>query len=216
MPTLVENRVFAQLTTHFNTGQCKGGRPEKPTGCRPWTISWKRTQCALNALGASKKIREAFKKAHISELLNVEPVEDPTEDLLPEDIYASYLQDPTRDVQEEIKFNVYETAEEQNILLKLLHQYSDVFSDKLGRGAATVTPMTIEVDEAGWYNDKRSREPTRPQSVARQHAINRWIRQAIADNVIRPSDATAWSQLHLTPKPNGKWRFNVDYRALNK
>ena len=105
-------------------------------------------------------MRAAFRKAHISELLNVEPVDDPTEDLLPEEIYASYLQDPTRETQEEIKFKVYGTAEEQNILLKLLHQYSDVFSDKLGRGAATVTPMKIEVDEAGWYNDKRSREPS--------------------------------------------------------
>ena len=190
MPTLVENRVFAKLTTHVNTGQCEGWSPEKPRGCRPWTVSCKRTQCALNALGTSGEVRAAFRKAHISELLNFEPVDDPIEDLLPEDIYASYLQDPIRETQEEIKFKVYGTAEEQNILLKLLHQYSDVFSDKLGRGAATVTPMKIDVDEAGWYNDKRSREPTRPQAVARQHAINRWIRQAIADNVIRPSEAT--------------------------
>ena len=90
---------------------------------------------------------------------------------------------------------------EQRQLLALLHQYSDVFSDKLGRGAANVTPMTIDVEESGWHEDKRSREPTRPQSVARQHAINRWIRQAIADNVIRPSDAHGRSQLQLTPKP---------------
>ena len=112
MPTLVVNRVFAQLTTHFNTGRGEGWSPEKPRGCRPWTVSWKRTQCALNALGASKEVRAAFRKAHISEILNFEPVDDPIEDLLPEDIYASYLQDPIRETQEEIKFKVYGTAEE--------------------------------------------------------------------------------------------------------
>ena len=216
MPTLLENRVFTRHTRHFNTGQTQGEIPEKPSGGPHWTVSYKRVRTALNVLGASNKAqRAAIKKSHISELLNIEPEEDPTEDLLPEDIYASYLQDPTRDPSD-MKFTVYGTDEEQRILLALLHQYSDVFSDKLGRGAANVTPMTIDVDETGWLGDKRSREPTRPQSAARQGAINRWIQQAIADNVIRPSDATAWSQLHLTPKPNGKWRFNVDYRALNK
>ena len=153
----------------------------------------------MNVLGASKAQREAFKKAHITELLNIEPEDDPTEALLPEDIYATYLQDPAREQPQpdEIKFTVYGTDAEKRTLLGLLHQYSDVFSDKLGRGAANVTPMTIEVDEEGWRTDKRSLEPTRPQSAARQRAIQRWVQQANANNVIRPSEATAWSQLHL-------------------
>ncbi len=57
----------------------------------------------------------------------------------------------------EIKFNVYGTDAEKRQLLALLRQYSDVFSDdKLGRGAANVTPMKIDVDDAGWQEDKRS------------------------------------------------------------
>jgi hypothetical protein len=47
-------------------------------------------------------------------------------------------------------------------------------------------------------------------------AINKWIEQASADKIIQPSNATAWSQLMLTKKPNGSWRFAIDYRALNK
>jgi len=97
MPTLLENRVFARLTQHFNTGQTHSETPEKPSGGQHWTVSWKRVRTALNVLAASKAQREAIKKAHISELLNIVPEDDPTEDLLPEDIYASYLQDPTRD-----------------------------------------------------------------------------------------------------------------------
>jgi len=33
--------------------------------------------------------------------------------------------------------------------------------------------------------------------------------------VIQPSKATTWSQVHLVCKPGG-WRFTVDYRGLNK
>ena len=32
-------------------------------------------------------------------------------------------------------------------------------------------------------------------------------------DVIRPSKATAWSQVHLV---SGGWRFTIDYRILNK
>ena len=34
--------------------------------------------------------------------------------------------------------------------------------------------------------------------------------------VIQPSKATAWSQVHLARKPSGGWRFTVDYQGLNK
>ena len=37
----------------------------------------------------------------------------------------------------------------------------------------------------------------------------------IANNVIVPSQATEHSQVLLTPKPNNKWRFCVDYRSFN-
>ena len=37
------------------------------------------------------------------------------------------------------------------------------------------------------------------------------------NNVVRESQtANAWSQVLLTLKPNGKWRFCIDFRQLNK
>ena len=84
------------------------------------------------------------------------------------------------------------------------------------RDPTKVTPMTMDVDYEAFKNDKRSREPTRCQSAARKIAIRKWLDQSIADNSIKPSSAEAWSQLMLTKKPNGSWRFAIDYRALNK
>ena len=44
--------------------------------------------------------------------------------------------------------------------------------------------------------------------------------KSITDNfdkeVIRPSKATACSQVHLVRKSSGGWRFTMEYRALNK
>ena len=34
--------------------------------------------------------------------------------------------------------------------------------------------------------------------------------------IITHSSATEYSHVLLTPKPNGKWRFCIDYRGLNK
>ena len=47
------------------------------------------------------------------------------------------------------------------------------------------------------------------------YEVEKFIRKAIACNMIRPSDAPAWSQILLTPKKNGSYRFCVDFRALN-
>jgi hypothetical protein len=38
----------------------------------------------------------------------------------------------------------------------------------------------------------------------------------LALGVIRESDAENFSQVHLEPKPDGSWRFTVDYRILNE
>ena len=45
--------------------------------------------------------------------------------------------------------------------------------------------------------------------------MKRFIEKALKAKLVQPSNATAWSQVHLTPKPNGKWRFCLDFRNLN-
>ena len=37
----------------------------------------------------------------------------------------------------------------------------------------------------------------------------------LESGVIIRSDSTQWSQVLLTPKPNMKWRFCIDFRQLN-
>ena len=69
-----------------------------------------------------------------------------------------------------------------------------------------------EVNE--WLSDK-NRHPPRWQTIAKSYEVEKFIRKAIACNMIRPSDAPAWSQILLTPKKNGSYRFCVDFRALN-
>ena len=59
-------------------------------------------------------------------------------------------------------------------------------------------------------------DPANPHGRNSKIAIRKWLHQSIADGIIRPSEAPAWSQLMLTPKPNGTWRFAIDYRAINK
>ena len=102
-------------------------------------------------------------------------------------------------------------------MLALLERYKDVFSKRLSAAKpAAVKPMTMEVDYEAFKADRRSREPTRAQTAARRRAVKGFMQQAIADKIVRQSDATAWSQLMMTPKPNGSWRFAIDYRAINK
>jgi hypothetical protein len=51
----------------------------------------------------------------------------------------------------------------------------------------------------------------------KQAAINTFIEAALQTGMIEATPtATSWSQILLTPKPNGKWRFCLDYRALNE
>jgi hypothetical protein len=155
-----------------------------------------------------------YKTIHISDILRYESDEQSTEELLPEDIFSTYWQNPQRD--EQFQFKVKGSEADRRKLLELLNQNRDVFSTTLSTQPAKLTPMKIDVDYEGFKADKRSREPTRAQTAERKIAIAQWIRQAVADAVIKPSSAEAWSQLMLTKKPNGKWRFAIDYRALNK
>ena len=162
-------------------------------------------------------LREKYTgRVHVSDILPPEADDGTEEALLPEDILSTYFIDPMFLDECVFKIRGEKGSVDYQKVLKVLERNRARFSKRLTTMAARVKPMTMEVDYDAFRRDKRSREPSRAQSAARKIAIAVWIQQAIADNIIRPSSADAWSQLMLTPKSNGTWRFAIDYRALNQ
>ena len=96
----------------------------------------------------------------------------------------------------------------------LLEEFKDIFSDKLNKEPAKVQPMTLSIDKTKW-DAKRNRLPPRLISTAKQKELKNQVETMLDQHLIRPSRALSWSQVLLTPKPNGQWRFCVDFRALN-
>ena len=99
---------------------------------------------------------------------------------------------------------------------KLCYEFKDIISDSLGSKPAKVdAPMEIDIEEGRWFNEPGNRRPSRAQSAAKQSEIRRQVDKMIANNIIRPSDAKAWSQVLLVRKPDLRWRFCVDFRNIN-
>ena len=77
--------------------------------------------------------------------------------------------------------------------------------------------MEIEVDRAIWESLKTTRLPPRVQTVTKQQETQRQVEVMEANHVVKPEPlAQRYSQVMLTPKPNGKWRFAIDYEPLNR
>jgi transposase InsO family protein len=103
----------------------------------------------------------------------------------------------------------------QHKIRTLLQKYKKVFSSKLPTQPARVVPLVFQVDETKWKLPC-NREPPRRQSLTKDGVIRDMIREMILNGVTSTSKADAWSQVLLTAKPNGKWRFCIDYRRLNQ
>ena len=91
-------------------------------------------------------------------------------------------------------------------LRKLCYEFQDIIDDTLSDQPAKVEqPMEVDVDEGAWFNNPGNRRPSRAQSVAKQHEIRRQIQKMIANRLIQPSQAKAWSQVLLVRKPDSRW-----------
>lgn len=66
-----------------------------------------------------------------------------------------------------------------------------------------------------WLSNSRNKQPARKQTSTKDEAIQDFVAKALKAGIIEESQATSWSHVHLTPKPNGRWRFCIDYRSLN-
>jgi hypothetical protein len=62
--------------------------------------------------------------------------------------------------------------------------------------------------------DETTQGPPRPQSAMKQLSIREQIAEYV-NKLIKPSQALHYSQVLMVPKPNGTWRFCIDFRWLN-
>ena len=77
--------------------------------------------------------------------------------------------------------------------------------------------MQLQIDVESWEKNSANHLPPRIQSVHLQDETRRQVNDMLAHNVIRQSATglMSYSQILLTPKPNGQYRFCIDYRNLN-
>jgi hypothetical protein len=67
--------------------------------------------------------------------------------------------------------------------------------------------LKINVDQDERYDNPKHRGRPHPQSVIRQYEIKRQVMKMQEVKMIRTAQTSAYSQVLLTPKPNGEWRF---------
>ena len=71
------------------------------------------------------------------------------------------------------------------------------------------------MDESKW-NVRRNQQAARTQSLQKDAVIQEMTNELLTTKVVsRSPTAQGWSQVHLARKPNGKWRYCIDFRVLN-
>ena len=109
---------------------------------------------------------------------------------------------------------IWGTISQRQQLVALCKRHSSVFSRTISTQAALVPPMSMVVDEEKWFT-KGNQLPPRTMNSTKQMEIERKTAELVDQNVIRPCLASAWSQVHLVTRPDGKYRFTCDFRRLN-
>ena len=97
----------------------------------------------------------------------------------------------------------------------LVNEYTDIFRSDLNPEAARLPPMKFDVDEAKWQTSS-NRERIRNSSISNQKEIREQVAKLQEAGVIQlDPEARYYSQVLLAPKPDGTWRFCIDFRKLN-
>ena len=132
-----------------------------------------------------------------------------------EEEHSDELQTPTSSEGWE-RVKVKGPPEFQKKVKDVLYRYRKRFSTTLPAEPAKVTPLDFEVNVEEWHRAVNT-APHRRQSIMKDLEIRKQVKTMMMAHVIQHStSAKAWSQVLLTIKPNGKWRFCIDFRNLNK
>ena len=114
-----------------------------------------------------------------------------------------------------IQWDIHRSGAERDILLDVLSKNSERFASTITSAPALLPPFEIRINQNAWMKTQSRSGYVRPQSPEKDDAMRKFIEKALADDLIEPSQAARFSQVLLTMKPNGTYRFCVDYRELN-
>ena len=97
------------------------------------------------------------------------------------------------------------------------NKYKALFSTKVRKEPANLgEEMKLDVDMELWDSMDGHYSAPRMMSKQRQDEVLRQVTQMRDLCVIEEAAARRYSQVLLTPKPNNKWRFCIDYVRLNQ
>ena len=105
-------------------------------------------------------------------------------------------------------------TDQQARLRLLCERYAPQFSISLDSQPAYIKAMELDVDDKLW-EVPANHTPLRLQTPQKEQEIKRQLDIMLKSTVVTESFAPYYSHVTLAPKPNGKWRFCIDYRRLN-
>ena len=154
---------------------------------------------------------------HRDALLDQEDDTDYLDDYLDESPHDLLLNNDKVVEQGLDKMTIQGTEEFKTDYSELMTEFITRFKSNLTPIAAYLEPFRLELTkDSTWFSSAKHQLAPRQVTRAKESAIDSFIEKALAQDLIEESQASSWSQPHLTPKTNGDWRFCIDYRYLNE
>jgi hypothetical protein len=99
---------------------------------------------------------------------------------------------------------------EHEKILRDAFDKDQVFQQELGLDAIKVEPFKLTINDEQWGKEARNRAPPRTQSQERQQFVIDTVQMMEERGIIERCQVKAYSQIHITPKKNG--RIPILYR----
>jgi hypothetical protein len=127
-----------------------------------------------------------------------------------EDRDANFPQVPAEQSSKDWEICPDLTPEQQHELRQLLAEFDMVFSDGITIGRVKMAPIRLDTGD----NPLPSPAQLRPLGPAKRQVVSDTLVQLLNWDVVEPSESCTASAVVLVWQ-NNKWRFCVDFRALN-
>ena len=111
--------------------------------------------------------------------------------------------------------NIQGPPELQRRLRELVNEFQDRFSNKISAEPANLETFVLEVNDELWERPENHLSP-RKMDRTRADECRRQVEEMLAADIIQVSRASHYSHALMVPKSNGKFRFCVDFKNLNK